>query len=333
MKTTKKFLILLIVIVTTACSSIRNTSMYGDDIYYSPGDNQNNNNNNQQTLETYTDGNVNMYITNNYYGDNNTFYQDDYYYYPHSARIKRFYSGLTFGYYHPWYTNIYWYNYDPLFFGTSIYITYPWWYPNPWVRYDWGWYSGWCPGWGCVHGYWDVNNYYYNNFGGNSWYYRPRGWYSSGWGGGTNTKGGDNMGQIYQKGTQDYSQMRQVNRVSGNDGARAVDNIVTRGGDTDIRTGFVTKEGRTNKPVGNLTRPNTDDLLPNNHRQKNYYKQLDNKPRYNYNDNIGFGGKNKEGGSGERSYNPPSGSGRIVGGGFSLPSGGGGVRGGGVRPR
>jgi hypothetical protein len=84
------------------------------------------------------DGSGNTYITN-YYD------YDDYYDYAYSSRIRRFhncyYSG--FGYYHNYYTDLYWYNYDPFYYGVSIYYGYPFWYPNYYSYYrPWGWY-GW----------------------------------------------------------------------------------------------------------------------------------------------------------------------------------------------
>ena len=62
--------------------------------------------------EEYVDENGNTVI-NNYYNN------DDYYY---SSRIRRFHRPMWgMGYYDPWYTDMYWYNYDPFFWGTSIY--------------------------------------------------------------------------------------------------------------------------------------------------------------------------------------------------------------------
>jgi hypothetical protein len=288
MKTLKKVLISLIAIGATACSSTRNTGIYDDDIYYTPRSNnqnpvnnnntvtQNNNNTNsdpnqrQQNTESYTDVSGNTYITSNYYGNNNTFYQDDYYDYAYSARIRRFHSGVSFGYYDPWFTNMYWYTYDPFFFGISIYMTYSWWYLTPWVRYSWYWGWGsswdWVPGWGWGsgylygynHGYWNgywngyyngLNNglaiNYYNSFDSNSWY-GSRG-SSSGAGNGTNTREPRSLGQIYQNATGDNPQMRQINTIdergsirnSGNTiSSKPIDNISNiRSGNTGSGSG------------------------------------------------------------------------------------------------
>ena len=58
-------------------------------------------------------------ISDEYYDEN--FDSDDYYDYSYSARIKRFHdpnSGL--GYYDNYYTNAYFYDYDPYYYGSSI---------------------------------------------------------------------------------------------------------------------------------------------------------------------------------------------------------------------
>ncbi|MCX7696739.1 MAG: hypothetical protein N2Z72_03480, partial [Bacteroidales bacterium] len=108
------------------------------------------------TSTTYTDQNGNTYITNNYY-------YDDYYDYEYTARLRRFYGGGWFDYYDPFYTNLYWYTYDPFLFGISVYYT-PWWWWKPRYRWYWGWYFpyyhyygwGYTPGyyWGWNYGYW-----------------------------------------------------------------------------------------------------------------------------------------------------------------------------------
>ncbi|MDR0790352.1 MAG: hypothetical protein LBO06_06120 [Bacteroidales bacterium] len=68
---------------------------------------------------------------------------DDYYDYAYSARIRRFHRPyLAYDYYSDYYTNLYWYTYDPLYWGTSIYLGYHWWYPS-YYSYYWG-YSPYC---------------------------------------------------------------------------------------------------------------------------------------------------------------------------------------------
>lgn len=122
---------------------------------------------------SYRDDQGNTYITNNYY------YDDDYYDYSYSARIRRFYHPVYSSYWHDYYTNYYWYTYDPVLFGVSIYYGYNWWYPGPWrggwrIWWSWGW--GWS--WGWYGGYWGVYSYW-----GPSWYWP--GYYGAfyyGWG-------------------------------------------------------------------------------------------------------------------------------------------------------
>jgi hypothetical protein len=114
----------------------------------------------------------NTYTTN--------YYSDEEYSYLYASRISRFHRPIFgFGYYDPFYTNLYWYNYDPFAYGTSIYANWGWsGYYNPWCRpwgYNmWGWNSwgqgpgmGWSyqpypyGGWGYDQGHW---NGYWNTY-------------------------------------------------------------------------------------------------------------------------------------------------------------------------
>lgn len=121
---------------------------------------------NSSTSETYYDEQGNTYVTNNYY-------YDDYYDYEYSSRIRRFYDyNPGWGYYDNYYTNSYWYNYDPFFWGVSIYTGYNWWWPSYYYRPWWGYSSCWSGcGWG-YGGYWG---------GGYGWGHHG---YGYGWGGG-----------------------------------------------------------------------------------------------------------------------------------------------------
>ena len=99
------------------------TSSYKDDTQYVDNNNDQgyyyDNNQPYSTTETYTDEKGVNYVTNNYYGD--------YYDYEYSSRLRRFYGGYNgFDYYDQYYTNLYWYNYDPYYDGVSIYYTYSW---------------------------------------------------------------------------------------------------------------------------------------------------------------------------------------------------------------
>ncbi len=156
------------------------------------------------TSSTRTDKEGNTYITNNYYYD-----ADDYYDYAYTARLRRFYRPYYgWGYFDSYYTNLYWYDYDPASWGVSIYMGYNWWapayyyyHPFSWsfnISFGWPVYSCWgqpywywyypfgypyyySPYWsgyyhGYYHGYWAGyyhglyhNPYYYNSYDYNSY--------------------------------------------------------------------------------------------------------------------------------------------------------------------
>ena len=138
------------------------------------------------TLEYYYDEDGNMVIINNYY-------YGDYYDFSYASRIRRFHRPyVSFGYYDPFYTNMYWYTHNPHFYGMSIYMGFaptpfyfggyytswhhrhfwrhyhwhrPWWGWGPssfWAGYHWGYMAGfhsgfWHPyyyGYGFGYGYW-----------------------------------------------------------------------------------------------------------------------------------------------------------------------------------
>ncbi len=131
--------------------------------------------------------------------NNEPFEKDDYYDYAYTSRIRRFHRPIqTYSYYDPFYTNSYWYNNDPTFWGTSIYLGYNFWgpsyyNPNAWAwgygngtcwnnSYDpWGWNNCWNgPRWGNnPYNYWSWN-YGWNNGWNNGW--GGYGW-NNGWGG------------------------------------------------------------------------------------------------------------------------------------------------------
>ncbi|MCX6291562.1 MAG: hypothetical protein NT126_07335 [Bacteroidetes bacterium] len=173
---------------------------------YSQEDQNNSGSNNQSNAQInsdYTnstqekDDRGHTYVTNNYYND------DDYYDYAYTARLKRFYApAYGYSYYDPFYTNLYWYDYNPASWGVSIYLGYHWWAPsfyyndpfcyggifssydpwyspycgygmNYWNGYSMGYYSGYMNGY--YHGLNGYSNpYYYNSYDATSYYYGPR---------------------------------------------------------------------------------------------------------------------------------------------------------------
>lgn len=117
---------------------------------------------------------------NYYYGDGDYIY--DYYY---ASRIRRFYKPyVSFSYYNSYYTDCYWYTYEPSFWGMSIYLGSMWnpvglrmsfgfpfrsyyssYYYNPFPLY---------PVYNIVYRPRIVNRYYYNSWYGNRVrYHRP----------------------------------------------------------------------------------------------------------------------------------------------------------------
>jgi hypothetical protein len=154
--------------------------------------------------ESFTEPGGGSSITNNFYGD--------YYDYEYASRLRRFHSSYFMdSYYDPFYSNMYFYDYNPWSWGTSIYFNSGWGYPSFGMSYGWGWpsysygwgYSSYGSGYydgynnGFYNGYWAGNgNYsgYYNDGGGynnSNYYYGHRG--SSGYRGGS-SNGRNNIG-------------------------------------------------------------------------------------------------------------------------------------------
>ena len=155
-------------------------------------------NSNQQNLPAGQTSNNNA--QGGFYDD--SFSYDDYYDYEYATRLRRFHHGCGhYGYYDNYYTNTYWYNSDPYYWGSSIYLGYSWWGPsyysyaftpnlyfgygygygtcwgyNPWnYGYGYGYGGGYWNGYN--NGYWNgyhnglaYNNYYYNSYDNNSYY-------------------------------------------------------------------------------------------------------------------------------------------------------------------
>ena len=146
---------------TSAATAADGTTLVADSIIYETDENGNL----LRTL-TYYPGSSEPVITNytevadstagaaaGSYGYN----PDDYYDYSYSSRLRRFHTGVSlgFGYYDPYFTNMYWYDYAPASWGLSIYLGYNWWWPGYYYRpyyyspywydygfrYGWGWYG------------------------------------------------------------------------------------------------------------------------------------------------------------------------------------------------
>jgi hypothetical protein len=67
--------------------------------------------------------------SNKYYKDPE-YNSDDYYDYEYASRVNRFHRPIGVGYYDNYYTNMYTYNQNPMYYGTSIYSGYGWGMPS-----------------------------------------------------------------------------------------------------------------------------------------------------------------------------------------------------------
>ena len=71
-----------------------------------------------------------------------------------TARLRRFHTHVSFGwgFYDPFFTNMFWYTHSPSMWGVSIYLGHSFWWPSPFFRpwhFNWGWHNwGWSWGWG-----------------------------------------------------------------------------------------------------------------------------------------------------------------------------------------
>ena len=116
-------------------------------------------------------------------------YNDNYYDFSYSSRIRRFHRPMMYshGFYSGFYTDYYWYNPDPFYWGSSIYSGFGWY--SPYYSYS-PFYSFYSPFYYDYHyshwhnhghyghfGYHNHhNNYaYYNNYNSNNYTYGPRG--------------------------------------------------------------------------------------------------------------------------------------------------------------
>jgi len=284
------------------------SQVYDDDIYYSPGDEENTYSNSDNPgddgqayyVEDYSeptatdtiiseDGNTyidNYYVEGDYYDD--TY---DYYDYEYSSRIRRFHHGTTaYGYYHDYYTNCYWYDYDPIYWGVSIYLGYRWWYPRyvsyrPSLYVGYGGYYGWGGYYGVSYynsycgygypyygyssywngynngyydGYWggSYDNYYYNSYDSNSprsTYYGHRNSFASNSG----LKAPETLGDKYSK----------YNKASLNK-SLAKDNVIAKKvkytGPDKVKT--ANEKGKTDKVIANS--PKSGERVKNNSKEK-----------------------------------------------------------------
>ncbi len=209
--TMKTYLILFVlaIFILSSCSTQKEADIAYDDVYYSTKPENNNISKKDKKKEAaYTAGEVSTsheYISAQGtssddfdYGDENTyttseyseseFEMEDYNDYSYAARIRRFHEpNPGYSYYDNYYTNNYYYEYDPWAYGTSIYSNYYYGYPGyygPSVSIGFG-YGGFGIGFGWGYPYYGWGGSYY----GWGWPYYGYGWgypyygYGWGWGG------------------------------------------------------------------------------------------------------------------------------------------------------
>jgi hypothetical protein len=182
----------------SSCSNLKKLDTYDDDVYNDPVRDKVEVVEKKKTDEPVTDSNVKKQDPD--LGNENAYYRDpqwnrdDYYDYEYAARLRRF-NGNAMGlaYYDPYFTNSYFYDYNPYHYGVSIYTGYNWYGPTYWnysynPYYNWGgWYGcgnnlSWGFGyydypssyffapspWNSPYGFYDPYAYGYAN---NSWYW------------------------------------------------------------------------------------------------------------------------------------------------------------------
>ena len=139
---------------------------------------------NEQASYGYYDDDQDRIVINNYYSGSS--YNDyDHYY---SSRFRRFHRpSYRWNYYDPYYSDMYYYNYNPAYWGVSIYSGFgynPWYYGGYYPSYGMGWYDPWYYGsyrgsyWtGYRSGFYDgyygygYSPYYYSSYSSNRWSY------------------------------------------------------------------------------------------------------------------------------------------------------------------
>lgn len=222
----KKIVTSVIVVLSTltACT-VQNQGQSYDEVYYSPNDkstiaevrgpvlhkvtkeveitaDSNDLSGNGTTQDSNSLKSSESYVTDN--SINNNFNYDDYYDYSYASRIRRFQYGYFNDYYHDFYTNRYWYDYNPGFWGSSIYSG---WGMTPGISFYMDpFYFGYSPFYGFgYNGFWNGYNrgfydgYYGYGYGGNGYGYGGYGYggYGGYYGGGYNNSIDHNSSVYY----------------------------------------------------------------------------------------------------------------------------------------
>ncbi|MDP4266914.1 MAG: hypothetical protein Q8880_05725 [Bacteroidota bacterium] len=258
-----------------------------DSLNYSASNTEYYSNNNLSDQWSYRDTTKgNTYITNNYY--------DDYYDYAYTARLKRFYHPSYFGYYDSYYTDLYWYTYDPFFWGTSIYLGYNWWLPSFYFGispfWHWGFYSSfyvpyyYSPAYGHYPGHYGYNhNRYYYGSRNNTYYYNSYDKTSH-----YNGARGTNAGaRSYISSTMPFNQKYEMSTVNAmrSSGSTQSGARISNPNNSNLRYQTSTPN-RTNSINNSKNTVNSQIKAPGNNQQRSVYKSY-NTPNNINNNNRG----------------------------------------------
>ena len=227
---------------------------------------------------------------------------DDYYDYSYSSRLRRFHTdvSLGFGYYDPYFTNMYWYDYYPASWGISIYMGYNWWWPNYYYRpyyyspywydygfrYGWGWYGPYYPCACCNpwyhphhHGYEPINYYHNHRDPNHAYYYGHRNNIGPSVGNGDrgelpNGRGNPGFGQGNTETNNHYSvtsspvafNQRYDNIVAGTTGAGSANhNVGSTNQSARVSNAKIEKPGVSDNPASSI-KPVNGNTQPTNNR-------------------------------------------------------------------
>ncbi|MFM7078877.1 MAG: hypothetical protein ACKOYC_03690, partial [Bacteroidota bacterium] len=283
---------------------------------------------------SYSTSGGNTYVTNNnYYYD-----EDDYYDYAYSSRIRRFHTnvGYGYGYYNDYYTNSYWYDYNPWSYGVSIYLGYRWWRPNytyyynycytpigyygynPWYApgYNPYYYSPYYSYWGGYgngynhgynNGYWDGyydgyygnyhNPYYFNSYDNSSYYYGPRG--RRGGNLASNSGTTNTIGNLYQTSVRS-DDVKNPRGYTPKNGLNDSENSTSTGKDPRTNSGSSTANPRNNSATDNYTGRDNNTGRDNSTTPKN----VDSAPVRGNNSSDGKPNNGSGSGAGSENENP-----------------------------
>lgn len=228
----------------------------------------------QQAMEQENSENEEAEEEYKYNPDDTVFNMDDYYDYAYAARIKRFHSPtIIYNYYDDYYTDLCWYDPDPMLWGTSIYLGYRWWYPT--YSYYWTWNYGW--GWHRPF-YWH-NPWAYDYY---AWHHHPWGYYHAPW----YYNSWDRNSHFYNRPDYNMSRSPRHNNRNTQTGFRYNNNTGTNGVGENEKTFGERYTQRYGNPTTRTTRTNTTNVRSKNTNNNNSVNNNTRKRNTNSNSTI-----------------------------------------------